>query len=283
MTSAALVSARAGLLGDTPDRDYSRKLQLFNAYAQSEIRQVIAGLALRPGMRILEAGCGTGEALAWLQEAAGTPGIVMGIDLSAAHVCAARKRATAQIEILQADFMLAPLPLANFDLIWCANTIHHLPDRAQAVSRLASLLRPGGRVALAQSSFLADMYFAWDARLERITNEAVRQYYRDRYRLEERDLTSVRSLVGLLRGANLKNIGVRTVVIERMSPLDSATELYLREAIFRDTWGERLRPYLSHDDYADLAKLCDPRHTQYALRRPDFHFLQSFTLVTGEI
>ncbi|MDB6097756.1 MAG: SAM-dependent methlyltransferase, partial [Gammaproteobacteria bacterium] len=138
MTSAALVSARAGLLGDTPDRDYSRKLQLFNAYAQSEIRQVIAGLALRPGMRILEAGCGTGEALAWLQEAAGTPGIVMGIDLSAAHVCAARKRATAQIEILQADFMLAPLPLANFDLIWCANTIHHLPDRAQAVSRLAS-------------------------------------------------------------------------------------------------------------------------------------------------
>ena len=31
------------------------------------------------------------------------------------------------------------------------------------------------------------------------------------------------------------------------------------------------------------ARLCDPRHSSYALRRPDFHFLQSFTLVTGEI
>ena len=283
MTSAALVSSRAAPLGDTPDRDYSRKLQLFNAYAQSEIRQLITGLALKPGMRILEAGCGTGEALAWLQEAAGSAGIVTGIDLSAAHVCAARKRASAQIEILQADFMRAPLPAANFDLIWCVNTIHHLPDRAQAVGRLASLLRAGGRVALAQSSLLPDMYFAWDARLERITNEAVRQYYRDRYHLEERDLTSVRSLVGLLRGADLKNVGVQTVIIERISPVDAATELYLREAIFRDTWGERLRPYLSHDDHAELATLCDPQHAQYALRRPDFHFLQSFTLATGEI
>ena len=57
---------------------------------------------------------------------------------------------------------------------------------------------------------------------------------------------------------------------------------YLLDAIFRDTWGERLRPYLSDDDYAELVRVCDPRHSQFALRRPDFHFLQSFTLVTGE-
>jgi hypothetical protein len=31
------------------------------------------------------------------------------------------------------------------------------------------------------------------------------------------------------------------------------------------------------------AGLCDPQHPQFALRRPDFHFLQSFTLVTGEV
>jgi hypothetical protein len=29
--------------------------------------------------------------------------------------------------------------------------------------------------------------------------------------------------------------------------------------------------------------VCDPQHSSYALRRPDFHFLQSFTLVMGEI
>jgi hypothetical protein len=127
------------------------------------------------------------------------------------------------------------------------------------------------------------MYFAWDSRLERVANEAVRRYYRDRYSLGERDLTSVRALVGVLRGANLKNVTARTFLIERMSPVDTATESYLLEVIFRGTWGERLRPYLSDDDYAELARVCDPQHSQFALRRPDFHFLQSFTLATGEI
>jgi len=127
------------------------------------------------------------------------------------------------------------------------------------------------------------MYFAWDSRLELVVNEAVRRYYRDRYSLGERDLTSVRALVGVLRAANLKNVTARTFLIERMSPVDTATESYLLEVIFRDTWGERLRPYLSDDDYAELARVCDPQHSQFALRRPDFHFLQSFTLATGEI
>jgi hypothetical protein len=68
-----------------------------------------------------------------------------------------------------------------------------------------------------------------------------------------------------------------------VSPVDAATERYLLDTIFRDTWGERLRPYLSDDDYAELVRVCDPQHTQYALRRPDFHFLQSFTLATGEV
>lgn len=271
------------MLGDSPSRDYSRKLELFNAYAQHEIRQAIAGLGLKPGIRILDAGCGTGEALGWLQEATGTAGTVVGIDLSAAHVAAARKRALPQTEIYQCDLMHTPVTPASFDLIWCVNTVNHLPDRTRAVNQLASFLRTGGRIALAQSSLLPDMYFAWDSRLERVTNEAVRQYYRDRYHIEERDLASVRDLAGLLRRAELRNVTIRTLIIERTSPVDAATELYLSEAIFRDTWGERLQPYLSSDDYSELAKLCDPRHSRYALRRPDFHFLQSFTLATGEI
>ena len=148
---------------------------------------------------------------------------------------------------------------------------------------LAQFLRRGGRLALGQSSLLPDMYFAWDARLERVTNEAVRSYYRDRYRLEERDLASVRAIVGILHSAKLGNISARTVVIERLAPVNSAAESYLRDAIFRDTWGERLRPYLSSEDYAELSRLCDPHHPQFALRRPDFHFLQSFTLAVGEL
>jgi len=278
-----LAASSAGLLGDTPLRDYSRKLSSFNSFAKPELRALIATVGLGSGMRVLDAGCGTGEALPWLLNEVNPSGSVVGIDIAAAHIDAARVSASANIELIQGDLLAAPLSPASVDFIWCVNTINHFRNSIQAVDRLAALLRPGGRIALGQSSLLPDMYFAWDSRLERVTNDAVRQYYRDRYSLDERDLTSVRAIVGVLRAADLRNVRARTILIERVSPVDAATERYLLETIFRDTWGERLRPYLSDDDYAELVRLCNPQRPQFALRRPDFHFLQSFTLVTAEV
>ena len=273
----------AGLLGDTADRDYGGKLSLFNACAEPELRQAIAGLMLKPGMRILDAGCGTGEALSWLHEAVGTDGRVVGLDLAGAHVRAARVRTAPEILIVQATALKPPLAARSFDLVWCVNTIHHLREPLNGIEQLAMLLRPGGRIALGQSSLLPEMFFAWDARLERIVNDAVRQYYRDRYGLEERDLASVRALVGLLRRANMRAVHARTLLIERVSPLSAFDSTYLLEAIFKGTWGERLQPYMSRDDFQELSALCDPGGPAFALRRPDFHFLQSFTLAIGQL
>lgn len=273
----------SALLGDTPFRDYSSKLRLFNAFAEPELRRTIGALSLAPGMCVLDAGCGTGEALAWLHESVEPNGAVVGVDLSAAHLEVARRHVSPAVTTLQADLMEAPLLAQSFDFIWCVNTINHLRDPLQGIKRLATLLRPGGRIALGQSSFLPDMYFAWDARLERVTNEAVRSYYRERYGLDERDLTAVRALLGLLQRADLRHATVRSTVIERTAPLGPADRAYLLEAIFRQTWGDRLRPYLSPADYAELSVLCDPGHSQFALRRSDFHFLQTFTVAVAEI
>jgi SAM-dependent methyltransferase len=281
--AAPAATESAGLLGDSPLRDYSRKLSLFNSFAKPELRALIASMGLIPGMRILDAGCGTGEALPWLLDEVEPTGSVVGVDLSAAHIAAASRCASANIEVFQGDLLKAPLEPGSIDFIWCVNTINHFRDPIEAVIKLSTWLRPHGRIALGQSSLVPDMYFAWDSRLERVTNEAVRRYYRDRYSLNEHDLTSVRAIVGVLRAANLRNVVARTLLIERVSPVDAATERYLLDAIFRDTWGERLRPHLSDDDYAELVRVCDPQHPQFALRRPDFHFLQSFTLVTGEV
>ena len=280
---SSLSSSAAALLGDTALRDYSSKLRAFNAFAEPELRRAIGALNLAPGMHVLDAGCGTGEALSWLHELVGPNGTVVGVDLSAAHLEAAGRHLGPGVTILQSDLLEAPFPAQSFDFIWCVNTIHHLRDPLRGVNRLASLLRPGGRIALGQSSLLPDMYFAWDTRLERLTNEAVRSYYRERYGLDERELTAVRSMIGLLQCAVLREVTIRTTVIERTAPLAPADRAYLLEAIFRQTWGERLRPYLSSADYAELSALCDPGHSQFALRRSDFHFLQTFTVAVAEI
>jgi SAM-dependent methyltransferase len=273
--------ASGGRLGDTAERDYSCKLRLFNALAEPELRAAIAGLALANGMRVLDAGCGTGKTLGWLAAAVAPDGLVVGADLSATHLTAARC-ALPQTLLLQADLRRMPLLSHSFDLVWSVNTIHHLHDPVAGARTLAALLRPGGRLVLGQSSLLPEMYFAWDARLERVTTEAVRAYYRDRYALSEHDLTAVRGLLALLQATGLSGISVRTLVIERVAPLDPHAHAWLLEAIFRGTWGERLRPYLSSADHAELTQLCDPDHPKFALRRPDFHFLQTFTLAVGE-
>jgi SAM-dependent methyltransferase len=275
--------APAGRLGDTPARDYSSKLRLFNAFAERELRAAIATLALRRECSVLDAGCGTGEALGWLREAVGPRGVVVGVDVAAAHTAAARARIAPPTLVLQADITRPPLTPRSFDLVWAVNTVNHLHDARAGLRVLTQLVRRGGHIALGQSALLPEMYFAWDARLERLTNEAVRQYYRDRYGLAERELTGVRALVGILLAAGLRNVSVRTFVIERMQPLSAADEAYLIQAIFRGTWGERLRPYLAAADYAELERLCDPHGADFALRRADFHFLQTFTLATGEV
>ena len=271
------------LLGDTPSRDYAVKLRLFSAFAEPELRLAIRSLDLAAGMRVLDAGCGTGEALVWLSEAVAPAGLVTGIDLAQAHVAAARAHAGERARVLQANLLNAPFAPASFELIWCLNTLNHLADPLSGARALASLLRSGGRLVLAQSSFLPDMYFAWDARLERLANEAVRAYYRDRYHLSEEDLTAVRARRGVARRAGLRAVSARPRVLERTAPLAAADEAYLREAIFRDSWGERLRPYLPAAEFARLTRLCDPDDGEYALRREDFHFLQTLTLVVASV
>jgi len=269
------------LLGDSAERDYSAKLRHFNAFARAELKLLIASLDAGPGTRVLDVGCGTGEALGWFQELTGATGLVAGIDLSSAHVRAARANAPDTTVIAQADMLKPPFAPATFDLIWCVNTLNHLRDRLAGLKTLAGLLRPGGRLALGQSGFLPEMFFAWDARLERVVREADRAYYLNRYGLDERDTAAVRSLVGLVTSAGLNQVRSRTVVIERLAPLTRFDEDYLFETIFRGTWGERLRPYLSPEDYGELARLCDPQSPDFALRRPDFHFLQTFTLISA--
>jgi SAM-dependent methyltransferase len=268
-----------GLLGDTAARDYSEKLRRFNAFAAPELRAAIAGLGLRPGMRVLDAGCGTGEALAWLAAEVGRHGNVVGVDLSRAHVEAARTLGDA----VQADVTALPFAVGTFDLIWSVNVVNHLRAPRDGVRALASLLRDGGRLALGQSSFLPDMVFAWDARLERVVNEAVRAYYRDKYDVDERGLAAVRATVGLLREAGLHDVRAQTFSIDRISPVNADDGRYIAGTLFRDSWGSRLATYMDADDYDAMMRLCDPADEAFALRRPDFHFLQTFTLTTGTL
>ena len=254
------MTATSGLLGDTRARAYADKLRLFNAFAEPELRQALDVVGLQPGDRVLDVGCGTGETCVWLREIVGASGSVTGIDLSDAH---ARIAACTGQAIAVADATALPFAPNSFDRIWSSNTVNHLRQPIEAVHRMTHVLRPHGIIALGQSAFLPEMMFAWDTRLEQEVTMACRRYYRDKYGLDERDLTATRNLIGVMLNAGLNIVRVQTFIIERWWPLSPADEAYFIECVFRGYWGDRVRRYLSNADWQMLQALCDPASPTY--------------------
>jgi SAM-dependent methyltransferase len=266
-------------LGDAPDRSYVRKLEQFARFAEPELKRVFADFSLPPGTVALDVGCGAGLATRWLLEAVGD-GHVVGVDLSQPHLLAARAHHEA---LVQADGARPCFRNGAFDLIWACNTVNHLSDPVEALVQLRGLLAEGGRLALAQSGLLPDMFFAWDAPLEDAVRAACHRAYRERYGLELDHTAGVRGLVRVMRSAGFASISTRTYVIERVQPLRDAARDYLRHAIFEGAWGEKVLPYLSPDERARLRRNCDPESPEYCLDRKDFHHIQTLTVCIGRI
>lgn len=269
-----------GRLGDTVTRTYNRKLELFNRFAEPELRQALGMLDLRPGQRVLDAGCGIGMMAGWMAESVGPDGLVLGLDLSQPHVRDARLVAP-EARIVLGDVTRLPVKPGSLDRIWCSNTINHVREPVAVLSHFMRMARPGAVIALGQGYFLPEMFFAWDDRLERAVVAANRRYYRDKYGLNERDLAGVRNSVGWMRAAGLREVRARTLVIERTQPLNAIDHTYFKECVFEGYWGERVRPYLEPDDWAELTRLTDPADAAFCLDRADFHHMQTYTVVTG--
>ncbi|GAA2341357.1 methyltransferase domain-containing protein [Streptomyces kunmingensis] len=109
----------------------------------------VAALGLRPGDRVLDAGCGTGRALAPLRAAVGPSGVVLGADLTSAMLQAAvRAGREREGQLLRADVGRLPLRTGTLDAVFGAGLISHLPQPAENVRELARVVRPGGLLAL---------------------------------------------------------------------------------------------------------------------------------------
>jgi ubiquinone/menaquinone biosynthesis C-methylase UbiE len=106
--------------------------------------------ALPAEPRILDAGCGTGEAASRLAELF-SRAQVLGIDIIDAHLDLARARyrhLAARLSFEHQSVYALAAPDRSFDLTVCRHVIHAIPHPEQVVAELVRVTRPGGYLHL---------------------------------------------------------------------------------------------------------------------------------------
>jgi SAM-dependent methyltransferase len=140
-------------------------------YPSQLFDDLVTVCGLEPGARVLEVGCGTGQATVPLAERGFS---IVAVELGPSLAAVARRNLARfpSVEVVVAAFEDWPLPAEPFDAVVCATAFHWL-DPAVRLTKVAAALRPGGSLAIISTEHVAggtapffvdvqDCYERWD-------------------------------------------------------------------------------------------------------------------------
>jgi ubiquinone/menaquinone biosynthesis C-methylase UbiE len=126
------------------------RLALINQLYGPTSESLLLEAGLKPGMHVVEVGCGSGNMTCWLAERVGTSGRVTGVDASPDSLEQAKRQASRR-GLLNIDFHLGDvnclsLPKAFADIAYCRCVLMHLRSSENGLRQMRELVRPGGSV-----------------------------------------------------------------------------------------------------------------------------------------
>jgi arsenite methyltransferase len=127
-------------------RDYDR----ISATRQFQSgKRLVADLAIKPGERVLDVGCGTGLLAEHIADLVGPEGRVLGVDPLPLRIGLALAKARPNLTFQVGDaYDLADLPSAGCDVVVLNAVFHWLPEKTAPLLTFARLLRRGGRIGI---------------------------------------------------------------------------------------------------------------------------------------
>jgi demethylmenaquinone methyltransferase/2-methoxy-6-polyprenyl-1,4-benzoquinol methylase len=123
---------------------YDAMNRIMTAGLDRSWRRQTARAVVRPGARVLDACCGTGD-LALAAEREG--GFVTGLDFSARMLERARRKSTS-VTWVQGDVLALPFADGAFDAVTIGFGVRNLDDLDAGLRELRRVLRPGGRLGI---------------------------------------------------------------------------------------------------------------------------------------
>ncbi|WP_369131004.1 methyltransferase domain-containing protein [Modestobacter roseus] len=124
---------------------------------------------LRPGLDVLDVGCGPGTITVDLA-ARVAPGRVVGLDVAPAPLAEARdlaSRAGVAVEFVTGDGYALAFDDDSFDVVHAHQVLQHLTDPVAALREMARVCRPGGVVAVRDVDYAATTWFPASPGLDR--------------------------------------------------------------------------------------------------------------------
>jgi arsenite methyltransferase len=108
---------------------------------------------LAPGERVVDLGSGAGFDAVLAAQMVGLSGHVLGIDMTPAMIAKARANAAllglANVEFREGYLEALPVPDASVDVVISNGVVNLCPDKAAVLAEAYRVLRPGGRLQLA--------------------------------------------------------------------------------------------------------------------------------------
>jgi SAM-dependent methyltransferase len=186
---------------------------------------------LRPGMRLLDVGCGPGTLTVDLARHV-APGQVVGVDMATDVVEQAQAHAravgaeAANVSFVVGDFRDLPAARAGFDVVHAHQVLQHLRDPVGALAAMARLLRPGGTLAVRDWDCMATIWAPTSPGLDRWI-----EAYRAVTRRNGAEANAGRNLLGWSQAAGLGEATYSTSTWTWSTPEERAW--------WADVWAER--------------------------------------------
>ncbi len=253
-------------------------LHAYLSQATGWVYQVAAG---RPVHRILDVGCGTGNGALALAERFGGAEVIA-VDESGDMLARLRARARDRglddrVRTVEADLDQAWPALGPVDVTWTSMALHHLADPDRALREIFAATRPGGLLAVAESTaplrFLPDDIGLGRPGLEARAQAAVAEHH-----------SGTMPYLGanwgpLVTRAGFTGVAERAFGIELGAPLPGSAGRYA-QAYLRRARGH-LDGALAPDDLATLDVLIGDDGPGSVLRRRDLAIRNTRTLWTA--
>jgi ubiquinone/menaquinone biosynthesis C-methylase UbiE len=191
-----------------------RSRELYGRYLESKPwvkQQYREFLQLRPGMRVVDIGCGTGDFTRYIVRLVQGKCKALGIDSRASSLRAAeletRKAGLSnRISYKQGDAYNLPVTDDYADLTCCRSVLMHLQDPLEAVKEMTRITRRGGLVAAEEPSQTISLYDPEDEEFTKLVREIYPLYHEGIRKLEGRDYEIGERLPTLFREACLREI-----------------------------------------------------------------------------